>query len=86
MRRPHPPNGGAVDGVTIAATIPGALELSPTGAVQERITIPETVLAALATAPVGAPIDIAAWPVAPGQRRPVTLSRHAVVDRRRAGS
>ena len=74
--------GGAATaaGITIADAIPGRLEVSPGGVLQERIVIPATVFDRLATAAPGTSVTIEAWPVAPGQRRSITVARHQVVD------
>ena len=71
----------AATGFTIAEPIPGQLEVSPGGVLQERFIVPGAVLDRLATIPPGTPVIIEAWPVAPGQRRLVTVTRHDVVDR-----
>ena len=71
----------AADGVTISGEIAGRLEVSDAGGLQERVAIPDEVVGRLAAAPPGAPVIIEAWPVAPGQRRRVTVTRHDVVDR-----
>jgi len=39
------------------------------------------VIERLATIPPGTPLTIEGWPVAPGQRRAITIARHEVVDR-----
>ena len=71
----------AETGIAIAEPIPGRLEVSPDGVLQERFAVPAAVIDRLATAPPGTPVAIAAWPVAPGQRRSITLARHDVIDR-----
>jgi len=71
----------AATGITIAEPIPGQLEVSPDGVLQERVVIPDTVIERLATTPPGTPLTIEGWPVAPGQRRAITVARHEVVDR-----
>ena len=71
----------AATGITIAEPIPGQLEVSPDGVLQERFIVPITVLDRLATIPQGTPVTIEGWPVAPGERRSITVERHQVVDR-----
>ena len=73
--------GAAATGIVIADPIPGQLEVSPDGVLQERVVIPATVIDQLATTPPGTPLTIEKWPVAPGQRRAITVERHEVVDR-----
>ena len=70
----------AAGGITISESITGTMEPSPAGGLQERVAIPDRILSELIAAPEGVPIRIADWPVAPGRRLPVTLSRHTVVD------
>jgi len=70
----------AAAGITIAEAIPGRLEVSPGGVLRERVVVPATVLDRLAAAAPGAQVTIEAWPVAPGQRRSVTVARHQIID------
>ena len=69
------------DGVVeITVPIPGTLEISDAGFPQERFTVPRAVVEGLTKAGEGSTITVTDWPVAPGRRQPITVTRFRVID------